>query len=177
MLLQELIDEELIIMDLKPENKSEAIKEMVELFVKKGVVKDRKEFTSAINKREEIESTGIGYGIAIPHAKSNSVKELKVAFGRIKQGVNFKALDELLVYFVFMVAAPQEATSEYLQAIAKVLRFLRSRTRRNALLEMESAEKVMELIRDFESMGPQTLRVKTKEGRVIYKRRVRDFED
>lgn len=174
MLLQELIDEDFIIMDLKAKDKNGVIKELVELFVKKGVVIDRQDFINAINKREEIESTGIGNGIAIPHAKAKSVKKIKVAFGRAVEGINFEALDELLVYFVFMIAAPLDTAEEYLQAIAKVLRFLRSKTYRDVILEARTKKEVMDLIREFDDMMPKTLKVRTKEGRVIYKKSRKD---
>lgn len=171
MLLQELIDEDLIILELKASNKKEVIKEIAELFVKKGVATDKDKLVADINKREEMESTGIGNNIAIPHAKSDAVKEIKVAFGRIKEGINFKALDELIVYFIFMVVGPKDASDEYLQAVAKVLRFLRPAGTREALLEVKSPKEVMELIKKFDGMTPETIKVKTKQGRVIYKKR------
>lgn len=171
MLLQELIDEDLIIMNLKAKDKKGVIRELVELFVKNGVVTDRDDFFNAINKREEIESTGIGNGIAIPHAKAKSVKQIKVALGRATEGIDFEALDELLVYFVFMVAAPQDAVEEYLQAIAKVLRFLRVKTNRNIVLEAKTAKEVINLIKEFDGILPETIKVKTRQGRVIYNKK------
>lgn len=168
MLLQELIDEDLIIMDLKATDKKGVIGELVDLFVKKEVVTNRNDLIKAINKREKLESTGIGNGIAIPHARDKSVKQIKVAFGRAVEGVDFESLDELLIYFVFMVIAPQDVGGEYLQAIAKVLRFLKSETNRDAVLEAKDAKEVIALIKEFDDMLPETIKVETRQGRVIY---------
>jgi fructose-specific phosphotransferase system IIA component len=169
MLLQELIDEDLIIMDVSSKDKYAVIEELIQLFVKKGIVRDKGEFIRDIRNREEIESTAIGEGIAIPHARSQAVKELKVAFARSKGGVDFKALDKRSVYLIFMVAAPAHARKPYLQAVAKVARFLKSKVLKEALLKAETREKVLELVRDFDGVLPESLKIKTKKGRIIHK--------
>jgi fructose-specific phosphotransferase system IIA component len=168
MLLQELIDEDLIICSLGSRDKRAVIEEMVDLFVKKGVIDDRADFLDAILKREEIESTAIGGGIAIPHGRSNSVKQLKVAFARSKDGVQFNALDKRPVYLIFMVAAPLEARKEYLQAVAKVARFLKSEVMKKGIIEAETEKKIMDIVRDFDGVVPEKIKVETKEGRVVY---------
>lgn len=170
MLLQELIDERFIITDLTAKNKDKALGELAELFVKNNIVTDKNEFVNLIKKREEIESTGIGEGIAIPHARSNSVREMKIAFGRSKKGIDFKALDRRQVHLIFMIAAPVELRKPYLQAVAKVARFLKSKVLKQSLLKAETPEEVMDLIRDFDGVLPEALKVKTKQGRVIHKK-------
>ncbi len=170
MLLQELMGERFIIMDLAGRTKDKAIEELSEIFVKNNTIEDKDEFVALIKKREEIESTGIGEGIAIPHARSNSVKELRVAFGRSKKGVDFKALDRRPVYLIFMIAAPNELRKPYLQAVAKVARFLRSKVLKEAIIKASSQEEVMDLVRDFDGVIPEALRVKTREDRVIHKK-------
>ncbi|MBI4721711.1 MAG: PTS sugar transporter subunit IIA [Candidatus Stahlbacteria bacterium] len=170
MLLQELMDERFIIMDLAGRTKDKAIEELAEIFVKNNTIEDKDEFVTLVKKREEIESTGIGEGIAIPHARSNSVKELRVAFGRSKKGVDFKALDRRPVYLIFMIAAPTELRKPYLQAVAKVARFLKSKVLKEAIIKASSPEEVMDLVRDFDGVIPEAFRVKIKEGRVIYKK-------
>ncbi len=169
MLLQELIDEDLLNPELLAEEKNRVIEELAELFVKNSTVKNKDEFIADIKKREDIESTGIGNGVAIPHARSNSVNKLRVAFGRSIQGIDFKALDRKPVKLIFMIAAPTEARKEYLQAIAKIARFLKSETLKGALLRATSRKAMMDIIRDFDGVLPESLKVETKEGRVIYK--------
>lgn len=170
MLLQELIDNRFIIMDLTAKNKDKVIEELAELFVKNDVVENKNEFITLIKKREEIESTGIGEGIAIPHARSNSVKELKIVFGRSKKGVDFKALDRRPVHLIFMIAAPIELRKPYLQAVAKIARFLKSKVLKEALLKSEAPDEVIDLVRDFDGVAPESLKIKIKKGRVIHKK-------
>lgn len=170
MLLQELIDEKLIIMELTAKNKDQVIEELTGLLVEHGIVKNGEEFITAIKQREEIETTGIGEGIAIPHARVGSLNELKVVFGRAKKGIDFKALDRRPVHLILMVAAPIELRKPYLQAVAKVARFLKSKVLKEALLKAESPREIMDLVRDFDGVLPETLKVKTKAGRVIHKK-------
>ncbi|MCK4352394.1 PTS sugar transporter subunit IIA [candidate division WOR-3 bacterium] len=170
MLLQELIDEKLINCNLVSKDKFAVIEGLVELFVNKGIVTDKDKFLQVIKKREEIESTAIGSGIAIPHGRSDTAKELKVAFGKSEEGVDFKALDKKSVHLIFMIAAPIEARKEYLQAVAKVARFLKSKVLKEALLKAKSSEDVMRLVMDFDGVVPEKIEVETKEGRVIYKK-------
>lgn len=170
MLLQELIDDDLVIPELLAGDKKGVITALAELFVDKDIVKDKAKFIAAIEEREKVESTGIGEGIAIPHARSDVVKELKVAFGRSTDGVDFESLDGAPVHLIFMVAAPAEARKEYLQAVAKVARFLKSEVLKGALLRATSPKAMMDLIRDFDSVLPESVKVETKEGRVIYRK-------
>ncbi|MDI6839571.1 MAG: PTS sugar transporter subunit IIA [bacterium] len=170
MLLQELIDEELINCNLTGKNRDAVIEELVELFIKKEIIKDKGEFITGIKKREEIESTAIGDGIAIPHGRSDSVKKLMIAFGRTAQGVNFNAVDKNPVHLIFMIAAPVEMRKEYLQAVAKVARLLKSKIMRDALLKSENPKDVMKVIRDFDGVVPEKLKVKIKKGRIIHRK-------
>lgn len=170
MLLQELIDEDLINCNLKSGNRDAVIEELVGLFMRKKIIDNRDLFITVVKKREEIESTAIGEGIAIPHGRSNSVRELKVALGRSVKGIDFAALDKKPVTLIFMIAAPEAARKEYLQAVAKVARLLKSKVMKEALLEAETPEEVMKLIRDFDGVVPESIEVETKEGRVIHRK-------
>ncbi|MCK4328839.1 PTS sugar transporter subunit IIA [candidate division WOR-3 bacterium] len=169
MLLGELINENLINYDIKSNDKQAVIKEIADMFLKGGYVSDSDVFCKSIMNREEIESTAIGDGIAIPHGRSNTVKSLKVAFGKSSNGVNFNAADKKPVYIIFMIAAPIDARKEYLQAVAKIARLLKSRVMKEALLASETTKNVMKIIKDFDKMLIEDIRVETKEGRVIHK--------
>ena len=169
MLLSELLTPDLVILDLKARDKRDIIAEMVDLFVQSGIVTDKEKFIEMVEKREQIESTAIGGGIAIPHARSEVVKQLRVGFARSKEGVDFDALDRKPVHLIFMIAAPIDVRKEYLQAVAKVARLLKSSVMRKALMDAETKEDVMRVIMDFDGVVPERVEVKTKEGRVIYK--------
>ncbi len=168
-MLLDLIKEELITAELKSKEKDGVIREMCELLAKAGVVGELDEFIKGIKKREEIESTAIGDGIAIPHARSETVKELAVAFGGSKEGVDFQSLDEKPVQLVFMIAAPNDARKEYLQAVARIARFLKVKNFKQRLLEARTTEDVLRVIEEFDARFPKKMEVETKAGRVVYK--------
>jgi len=170
MLLGKYMSNDLILCDMRSQKKSEVIEELANLFVKAGVVKDKEPFSAAIRKREELESTAIGQGVAIPHGRSESVKELKVVFARSKNGVDFKALDKKPVHLIFMIAAPDTVRKEYLQIVAKIARLSKSKVMREALLSVETAQDVMELIQDFDNMLIEEISIKTKQGRILYRK-------
>ena len=168
MFLGSLMEERLINCELVAKTKDGIIEEMANLFIPSGIVTDKEDFCSAIKRREEIESTAIGGGVAIPHGRSDSVTRLKVAFGRSKRGVNFNAMDRKPVNIIFMIAAPLNARKEYLQAVAKIARLLKSRVMREALLSAETPGNIMKVISDFDNMLIEEIKVETKEGRVIH---------
>jgi len=160
---------DLMLCDLRAKNKADVIEQLVDLFAQAGVVEDKENFGDTIRKREKLESTAIGKGVAIPHGRSGDVKELKVAFARSKQGVDFKAVDKQPVSLFFMIAAPETAQKEYLQLIAKIARLSKSRVMREALQNVTNPREVLELIQDFDKMLVEDIKVKTKQGRVLYR--------
>jgi len=168
LLLQQFIDKDLIKNELISKDKNSIIEEMAELLIKKGIVTDKRSFIDAINKREELESTAIGDGIAIPHARADCIKEIKVAFAKSSKGVDFKSSDKKPVFLIFMIASPTSVRKEYLQLVAKIARLLKSKTMKEGLLKTKTPEEVMELIRDFDGVIPEEIKVETKEGRVIH---------
>jgi fructose PTS system EIIBC or EIIC component len=168
MLLQELTGIEFINCKLQEKDKLGAIKELATAIVKTGFLTDSEEFIRAIEKREQLETTGIGDGIAIPHARIACVKVLKVAIGISPEGIDYGSLDNNPVHIIFMIAAPEDVGKAYLQAVAKVSRLLKSNTIRQALIKANSAEKIMDIIRDFDNILPETLEVQTQGGKVVY---------
>lgn len=168
MFLSKLMDERLINCGITAKDKKEVIDEMADMFVEARVVTNKSDFCDSILKREEIESTAIGDGVAIPHGRSDAVRFLRVAFGRSRKGINFEAIDKKSVNIIFMIAAPSDTRKEYLQAVAKIARLLKSRIMREALLLSETPKDVMKIIKDFDNMLIEEIQVVTKEGRVIH---------
>ena len=120
----DFLSESCILTDLKGKTKKEVIDELIEVLAKKKLVKDVGETVNAIMKRENTGSTGIGQGVAIPHAKSESVSKIVASLGLSKAGVDFDSLDGEPAYIIFLMVAPPESVSEHLQAIAKISRLL-----------------------------------------------------
>ena len=168
-MLSDLIEEKLIIPELSAEKKKDVLKQICNLFTQAGIVEDLGQFIKVIEAREAIESTAIGEGIAIPHGRSATVKRLAVAFAKSSKGVDFEALDGKPVHLIFMIAAPEEARREYLQAVAKIARLLKIKDLRQKLLQATDKGQVMKVIEEFDSKFPARLEVKTQQGRVIYK--------
>ncbi|TGD25434.1 PTS fructose transporter subunit IIC [Companilactobacillus suantsaicola] len=116
--LKQLLLKDAMIMDLKATTKEEAIEEMVDKYYQVGVIDDKDLYKSDILKREAQTSTGIGDGIAMPHARDKAVKRATVLFAKSDKGIDYKSLDGQPAYLFFMIAAPDGADNLHLQALA-----------------------------------------------------------
>ncbi len=148
MKITDFLSKSAIKINFQSRKKKDVIREMVDLLVQAGDVKKkaRDEIIDAIFKREKIGSTGIGQGIAIPHAKSDKVESIVGAFGSSKEGIEFDALDGDPVHLIFLLMAPQEKAKLYLEALAKISRFLKDKFFRQALKEAKTPQEVMKTI-------------------------------
>ncbi|MEA3485119.1 MAG: PTS sugar transporter subunit IIA [Candidatus Aerophobetes bacterium] len=151
MRIKDFLDKNSIKPKLKSRTKQEVLEELTDLLDKTGKISNRKEFLKVIREREKLGSTGIGYNIAIPHARSSGTKSLVSAFGINKEGIDFDALDREPVHLFFMLAAPQNAGGDYLKALAMISRFLKRRRVRQALMEAKTAEEVQQIIEKEEA--------------------------
>lgn len=116
--IRDLLLKNVMIMDLKGTSKEAVIDEMVAKYHAEGIVTDENEYRQDILKREAESTTGIGEGIAMPHAKDSAVTRATVLFAKSDQGVAFNALDGQPVHLFFMIAAPEGANNEHLAALA-----------------------------------------------------------
>jgi mannitol/fructose-specific phosphotransferase system IIA component (Ntr-type) len=120
--LREFFNEDAVQLDLKGEGKDEILKELIALL--KVDEKSQGILFKMLKRRENLGSTGIGKGIAIPHCRSLVVNRLRVAFGRKTSGVDFKAIDEQPArYFFLIVAPPLEVSNQYLPVLGKIAQF------------------------------------------------------
>lgn len=120
MRIKDILSTESMIMDLKATNKKAAIKEMADLEVNTGIVNDEDEFIKSIWARENESTTGIGGGIAMPHARNKYINKARVLFAKSKKGIDYNALDGQPVNLFFMITAPDGADNTHLQALAKL---------------------------------------------------------
>jgi mannitol/fructose-specific phosphotransferase system IIA component (Ntr-type) len=107
---------------------------------------------AALRDRETITSTGIGNGVAIPHAKIPGLKKTALVLARSIAGVNFEALDDAPVYLFFMVIAPPEAISEYLKLLAAISSFVKNQANRDALLNASTKSDMLAAIKAGEAV-------------------------
>ena len=145
-----LIDKKSINLNLKSTNKSDVINELVELMNHSGNLKNKEEYKKAILAREELSTTGIGEGIAIPHAKTTAVKKASLATGVSKDGIDYEAFDGSLANLFFMIAAPDGANNTHLEVLARLSTILMDEDFREKLINASSEEEFLDLINQKE---------------------------
>ena len=150
MKLSESLSLDVIETNLKAKDKDGILEEMVDLLFKAGKIDDKGKILDAVQKREELMSTGIGHGVAIPHAKCDGIKDLCAAFGRSKNGINFKSLDNEPVHLFFMLLSPEDVTGPHIKALAKISRLLKHHYVRELLKSTDTPEKALEIIHQEE---------------------------
>jgi PTS system nitrogen regulatory IIA component len=142
--------EESYICFLQSKNRNDAILEMIDSLDKKNVFKDKTKFFQAIIDREKIISTGIGMGVAIPHAKINDLDNFFISIGIIKgNGLDWKSIDKNPVRIIFMIGGPESKQDEYLQLLSKLTIAIRDVNLRKNLLRFESKEDILKLFSQF----------------------------
>jgi len=148
MKLSQIIPEGGILDDLKATSKEEVIKEMVQALVKAGRIEDAtsKKVVKALMDREELGSTGIGAGVAVPHARHDSVTELIGAFGRSKKGINFDALDGEPVHVLFLLLSSKGASGAHLESLAYISRLVRDDRYVKSLRDAKDAKELRDLL-------------------------------
>jgi len=134
--------------DLTGTTKRAVVEELVELLAQDGKVKDAKATVDVLMEREKLGSTGIGQGIAIPHAKTDQTAEVVAAFGLSKRGAQFGALDGEPAYIFFLLVAPPDAASLHLKALARISRLLKDKFFRQALRDVKDPNEVIKIIKE-----------------------------
>ena len=138
-----------ITLDIKAKNKEQVIDEMIDLLDKDGVLTNAALYKAAIYERENLSTTGIGFGIAIPHAKTSAVKTARVAVGIAKEGVDYGSDDGEKVQLLFMIAAQNTDDNLHLQTLAKLSRKLIDPVFRNRLLNSDDKEDVLSVLSEI----------------------------
>lgn len=141
------------IMHIEEGSKEEIIESMVDSIPSLQQDKKlREDIIKLIMKRETIESTGIGRGVAIPHAKSNNIKKFYIILSISNQGVDFEALDDKPVKIIFLVLSPEKDKVLYIRILARLARLLHNESFRKGLLEQqEEEEEIIKFIKQYES--------------------------
>lgn len=146
MKLSKFCEENLISFELKAKDKEEALKELVDLASRSSLVKDKTELLKAVVEREKLVTTGVGYGVAFPHAKTKAIKGIVIAFGRSKAGIDFEAMDKKPVYIFFLIAAPEDVIGAHLNVMARLSYIMKSEKNRDALMKIKSPKELLEVL-------------------------------
>ena len=153
MKLSEFVVRDSILTDLQAQTKDEAIRAMVESLARNGGIQDseREGIIAAILKREELGSTGIGRGVAVPHTKHPSADRLVATIAISKGGVEFASLDGEAVHILFLLVSPHERPGDHLRALENISRHLRNDNFCSFLRQAKSAESVLDLLEEADS--------------------------
>lgn len=146
MKIQELLTENVVRIPLNSTEKLDIITELVDLLDHAKKLSNRDIALNAVLERERVMSTGMGEGVAIPHAKTDAVNELVAAFGITKQEVDFQAIDEKPVRMVFLLIGPVDPTGPHLQALSRISRLMHRKDFRDKIVAARSSGEVIEAI-------------------------------
>ena len=139
-----------VVSDLKAVDRWQAIEELVDNLVASGKIQAeyREQIAAVVKKRESSMSTGIGFGIGIPHASTDLIYEVVGSLGRSRRGVNFDALDNQPVKLVMLFLVPQGQFQKHLHTLANIAKLLHNKEFRSALENSPDAEAMMQIIRE-----------------------------
>lgn len=134
---------------LNVNTRDETLLALVEIANAAEKIENKEDFFRAIVSREEIVSTGIGMGVAIPHSKLSSYNSFFISIGILKKGVDWNALDGAPVRIVFLIGGPDDKQTEYLQILSGLTFAIKDEERRKKLLTSTSADEIIRLFQDF----------------------------
>ncbi len=137
---------DMISLDLKAKNKKDALLELSQLLGVSDSIDDYEVIEKALIEREKLGSTGIGKGVAIPHAKTDFANKLTIAFGRSNGGVDFESLDGEDVNLFFVFASPLSDSGIYLKILARISRLIRDEKFRKKLLVAPTPQEIIDII-------------------------------
>jgi PTS system fructose-specific IIC component len=146
MKLCELLDLDANKVNLDSMDKEEAVEELVDLLVRAGRVSDREGVIDAVMDRERQQTTGIGSGVAVPHAKHKSITQLTAALGTSRDGIEFDAVDDKPVKVVFLILARENDPGPHIRALAEIARLLQIPGFYRKLVEAETDDELLSLI-------------------------------
>lgn len=151
--ITDYMSEDLISLQLKSKNKDDVLMELADLIaVSPDVHNEENVIYKALIEREKLGSTGIGKGVAIPHAKTDAADKLTIAFGISKEKIDFKSLDDEKVNLFFVFASPMKDSQVYLKVLARISRLIREEEFRHQLLACKTPADVIECINKKETV-------------------------
>ncbi len=150
MRITDVLDAEAVIPSLEAREKSAVLEEIVTRLSSHFGFEDSRRLLEVVHARERICSTAIGEGVAIPHGKLPGLERVYIAFARSREGVDFDAQDGTPTHLFFLLVAPEGSTSEHLSALARVSRLVKDASLREDLMQVQTAEEVVNLIEEKE---------------------------
>ncbi|MFZ4452782.1 PTS sugar transporter subunit IIA [Salibacterium aidingense] len=141
-----LVQEDAVSVALKSTSRAEALEEMVDL-LPASALQDKNQCLEDIQKREQEGSTGIGFGFAIPHGKSNGVQQAAIAIGKTEEGLEWESLDGKPVEVIFLIAVPEEnAGDDHLKILQQLSRKMMDETFRDSLKGADTKKQIVDIV-------------------------------
>ncbi len=146
----ELLEESFILTDFKSDDKKDIINELIDLHKDDKNVNDLEKVRMAIHDREKEMSTGIGNGFAIPHGKTNAVKDVIVSFGKTTRDIDYDALDGNPVHLVFLLVGKVDLVSKYIKLLSRISRVMNKDDFREKLLNAKTKNEIINIFEEEE---------------------------
>lgn len=149
MVIIELLNPSLIQLELRGRTKTAVIEELLDLLINRGKIRDKTLALKDCVIRENYLSTGFENGLAVPHAKTEAVSDLLLAFGVSKDGVEFDSLDGKPAHFIFLLLSPVNESGPHIKVLAQITRQFQDATIANKILAANSAEDIMNIFQSI----------------------------
>jgi PTS system nitrogen regulatory IIA component len=153
--LRVLLQDDLILEEIEAIDKQGVLREFARLLKSRNRVEDEEKLVRILLERESLGSTGIGDGVAIPHAKLSMCSDMIVAFGRSSRGVEFQAMDSKPVTLFFLLVTPEDKPGDHLKVLARISRIVRNPALRESLRTAPHRQELQRLISQEDSKYPQ----------------------
>ncbi|MBM7646682.1 PTS system fructose-specific IIC component [Scopulibacillus daqui] len=170
MKITDLLSIDTILLSAASDTKSDILDELANKLNKAGKLNDIDAFRKAIDKREKESTTGIGEGIAIPHAKTSAVKTPAIAFARSEQGIDYDSLDGQPAHLFFMIAASEGADNAHLETLSQLSTYLLKKEFREKLMKAENPEEIINLFENQDDSGEDA--PASKEDKAVKKEKI-----
>lgn len=149
MKISQLLHKNSIISNLKSTDKKGIIEELA-ISIAQTTKADSKDIAAVLLEREQLGSTGIGGGIAIPHGKLNSIHSITIGFGLSKEGVEYDSLDNKPVHIFFLLLTPENSTGGHLKVLAQISKLLKMDHFKDSLRQAESVDDIFDIIKEVD---------------------------
>ncbi len=150
MKVSELLEENFILTKFKSLDKEDAINELIDLYKNNDKVVDIEQARKSVLDREKIMSTGVGKGFAIPHGKTNAVKDILAAFGKSDEPIDYDALDGKPVNLIFLLVGKDNLVSSHIKLLSRISRLMNKDDFRQRLVEAKSAQEILKVFEEEE---------------------------
>ncbi len=144
-----------IIPSLDADTKEQVLTELVDVLGQSHPTLDKQGLIDTLLARENLGSTGIGGGIAIPHGKFDGLDKLTASFGKSEKGVDFNSMDNKPAHLFFLIVAPKGSAGEHLKALARISRLFKEPLIRSSLQKAKSAEEIYRIIEGYDLTIPE----------------------